>query len=113
MVYGPVAGQKTYASEIFNDDIKTGFRSFISKATQVNVYPNPVSTSNVTVSFENVNSIPHSFELYSIDGKMVKSIQNIYSASFTFDRDGLSNGIYLYKLRNDNAIISSGKLMVR
>jgi hypothetical protein len=104
---------KTYASEIFNDDIKTGFRSFKSKATQVNVYPNPVSTSNVTVSFENVNSIPHSFELYSIDGKMVKSIQNIYSASFTFDRDGLSNGIYLYKLRNDNAIISSGKLMVR
>ena len=39
-------------------------------------------------------------------------ISEITGDSFIFDRENLSDGIYIYKIRAENKLIGTGKLVV-
>ncbi len=75
------------------------------------IYPNPV-THTATVSFENDNGV-YSFEIYNLAGARMKQIRNITNGEFTFDRESLENGIYLFRLRNEAGRSYTGKLLVQ
>ncbi|MBE0653249.1 MAG: T9SS type A sorting domain-containing protein [Bacteroidales bacterium] len=114
-VDGMWAGQwtKTYKTTIYNGDVATGAEDFFAAEINVNVYPNPLAGSFATVQFDNPFGDTHSFVLYSIEGRIVKTIRDIRSDNFTFSGDDLKNGIYLYELKSNKGVAGKGKLIVR
>ena len=77
----------------------------------VNVFPNPFSTSaNLIIEtngdFENAN-----VEIIDIHGRIVKSVK-VETKLVELNKDGLSNGIYTYRLSNNNKIVAYGKLVL-
>ncbi len=104
---------KTYADAIFSDEMAVSTDDLVAGSASINVYPNPVEAQFATVEFDNPNGAAHSFNLYSIDGKLVKTISEIRSNSFTFSREDLNSGIYVYELKNNGSVVGNGKLIVR
>ncbi len=82
-----------------------------SEGYDIRVYPNPFS-STTTFEISYSKSGPLSFELYNLIGERVKVISEITGDSFIFDRENLSDGIYIYKIRAENKLIGTGKLVV-
>jgi hypothetical protein len=76
------------------------------------IYPNPV-TESATVEFENPSSSVHTFRLFDLTGRSVRIINNIYESRFVIDRNGLTDGIYIYTLSNPNGIVAEGKLILK
>jgi len=77
----------------------------------INIYPNPASNLfNIQYNFTIVNTV---FELYSIDGKKLDSVQlQGQSGLYTYSTDNLADGVYLYSVKGSNGIIASGKLVL-
>lgn len=69
---------------------------------QIGIYPNPVTNGIVNVSFNLERSTSFIIEVYSIEGKIVKTFQlkDVKSNAYTFDMGDISNGVYLMKLNN-------------
>jgi len=78
----------------------------MSKADdQVRIFPNPVTTTNVTISFYSGDQRILAVQLYSYDGKLLKSIRQLFSEgyqSITFEVDDLPAGIYAVKVAGNN-----------
>jgi bilirubin oxidase len=74
---------------------------------KVNLFPNPFSdkaTLMLDIDLaENLN-----LEIYDLQGKMLRSIQNISAKSIEIDRGGLPSGNYFYALKSNHKIIYSG-----
>jgi hypothetical protein len=98
------------------------------KLTQVLNYPNPVK-NNTRFTFFLTEPAQVTIKIYTVSGKLVKSISNINGvASFNYDdpqlawngRDGegddLSNGVYLYKIIakgiSGKEVSEKGKLII-
>ncbi len=77
----------------------------ISEA-QVLVYPNP-ATDNVTLTWNNYRML--SLEVYHLTG--AKVIEKQVSSGMSVPVSTLKNGIYLFKLKNENETVYSGKLI--
>jgi hypothetical protein len=77
----------------------------------INIYPNPAFNSfNIQYNSTIVNTV---FELYSIDGKMLDSVQlQGQSGLYTYSTDNLTPGVYLYRVSNATGVISTGKLVI-
>jgi hypothetical protein len=75
------------------------------------IYPNPV-TSFATVKFENPNSEVYTFTIFNLAGQAVKIIRDITTDEFTFDKEGLTGGMYIYVLRSVHDT-DTGKLMIK
>ena len=77
----------------------------------VNVYPNPVSYMAV-VEFNNTGAA-YTFYMYSINGNLVKTVNNITSSQFQINVSDLSKGIYTYNLVSmADMQTSTGKIQV-
>lgn len=81
------------------------------EAIEVSIYPMPVS-DYATVSFENQDNYKHTFELYSTNGAVLRSITT-QDSEIELDVQGLSRGLYIYVLRNDAGKTYSGKIVVK
>ncbi len=101
----------TYANE---DYISDETSVDVQKVTmqEASVYPNPVS-SFATVNFDYQARNVYSFKVYSLAGRMVREITDITSGEFTFSRENLVSGIYIYDLTSGNGVSFSGKLMIK
>jgi OOP family OmpA-OmpF porin len=77
----------------------------------IHIYPNPAFNSfNIQYNSTIVNTV---FELYSIDGKKLDSVQlQGQSGLYTYSTDNLADGVYLYVLKGANGKIASGKLVL-
>lgn len=78
---------------------------------QVSIYPNPAQESAVI----DVNSTEYSgvfvFEMYDATGKLVRAQNGVIGQRMTIERNNISAGTYLYKIRTNDAVISNGKLI--
>jgi len=56
-------------------------------------------------------------ELYSLTGDRVKSLDVPVSSkkeiNYTFNRNGLINGLYIYRILNNESILYEGKIIVK
>lgn len=75
------------------------------------IYPNPVS-GYATVKFDNPDGEIFTFTIYSISGQSVKVIPDITASEFTFDKEELSGGLYMYILRSTSKT-NTGKLIIQ
>jgi len=76
------------------------------------ISPNPFSTSTTMKITGNKGTEPISFLLYDLTGKEAKVKCTVAGQQINIERGNLTNGIYFYKLLQDNKIIGTGKLMV-
>ena len=75
----------------------------------IQVCPNPFSS----VAYLSINRNLENADLsiYDLQGQKVREINNISGQGVTINRDGLSNGLYFIRLKENNQIFT-GKLMI-
>ncbi|GEM_PF-4760330 len=88
----------TTTNEIFNYEENIKF------------YPNPM-TSSATIELPN-DSEYYSLTIYDVLGNLVKAIENIHSKRLILEREGLTNGVYLYQLSSSNKSFS-GRIIIK
>lgn len=77
----------------------------------LSIYPNPI-TNEAILKSEIIKSgaIVH---FYNYSGDLVKSVYGLDSNQILIDRTGLSAGLYLLRIEQDNKIIGSVKIIIR
>ena len=113
MISGHWAGgwTKTFAGDTYNDEVLTGIFDTPYSVITANIYPNPI-VDMAQVKFDNSSNEIFEFTLYSVDGRVVRTVQNIYSDSFYFNTSDLNTGIYMYELKSVTSR-STGKVLVK
>ena len=81
---------------------------------KVSIYPNPVQTT-ATISINSNVSVQDklSIEIYDILGKQVKQISNLKDNTILIDRSDLPQGMYIYRLRQNEKVIETGKIYIQ
>jgi len=77
----------------------------------INIYPNPFSSSATITIDESIIIGEAGFLLtiYDLLGKEVKKTK-IFTHQSSIERSKLTNGIYLYKIADDNGVIETGRI---
>jgi len=75
-----------------------------------NIFPNPFSVS-MTLSIDNPNNKLYSVSIYNVLGKEVCR-KEFNSASVLINRNNFSQGIYFYRVSENNLLIATGKVVV-
>lgn len=84
----------------------TGINSM--KNEDVSLSPNPVNDKlKVKLPYENQL---YQFEIYTIDGRKLKSL-TLTSSTNIIDLSKLKSGMYIYKIRNNNNYIKTGRFI--
>jgi blue copper oxidase len=77
-----------------------------NKQINVNLFPNPFSEkATLLLDIDLVENL--SLEIYDLQGKMLRSIQNISTKIIEIDRKGMPSGNYFYALKSNHKIIYS------
>ena len=74
------------------------------------LYPNPTRSHSV-LKFNNENKLSHNLKIFSIDGKLIREINQINSDRVTIDNTGLPKGLYILQLANEEKIRIIDKLV--
>ena len=102
------------SGNILVSDMQTGLYVFelSNSSTIINeisfsgsIYPNPISSS-----FTIKNHEANLFEICDVFGRVIKK-GNLNRENNLFERDGLKNGIYIFKLYDDNKLIGTRKII--
>ncbi len=96
--------------QIYINDVFTGINKVDPFDIETNIFPNP-SSNKVTITF--IEKGNYNFSLYNNVGQAIINNQSIDNNSFTFSVLELSNGIYYYKIVDQDNKRSSGKLVVQ
>jgi len=77
----------------------------------VNIYPNPIlSTAKVHIS--NATGTL-TFNVFDGTGRLVIVVTNVTNGDIQISKSGLLPGIYVYQLRNNSSLISSGQVVIQ
>ncbi len=76
------------------------------------LFPNPMK-STASLQFSNPEAKPHSLYLYDASGRMVSSFNEITTQSLEIKRDGLADGVYLFKLLEGKNLKANGHLVIQ
>ncbi len=115
-IYAGWQGVGYFRSPSFNPDTFAEQPDGIPKSFRLSQnYPNPFNPVT-TIQFEMQAPAGVVLEIFNIAGQRV----HVYAPgrlqsgvhSYTFDASGLSSGIYLYRLRADNTIVATRKMML-
>jgi len=79
-----------------NDHDITSFRPAAS-AISFQVFPNP-ATSFCQIQFENPKDAALTLSVFDAQGKLIQEVSQIQGEAYQFNRDGLSGGVYFFKL---------------
>lgn len=82
----------------------TGTQDFLSNDTKLAIYPNPTFAS-VTFQSE-VSNRMQTIELYDLAGRSVRTISKINSDTYTINREGLAQGMYIAKVQFDGGLLT-------
>jgi len=88
----------------------TGINEMEVHTKNINVYPNPFSSSTILKANENLKDA--TLTIYNSLGQLVKQIKNISGQTITLHRDNLPSGLYFIRLTQDNKVIKADKLII-
>lgn len=94
-----------FAGASINCPLITGTTEMMDESN-VAVYPNPISNK---LTFEINNKEQTIVTLYDFYGKQI--MQQKFYHKTTINTEEFPSGIYFYELRNDNALIGTGKIL--
>jgi hypothetical protein len=84
----------------------------LDEVVQVKVYPNPF-TQNATIEVEGKDYNELQLTIYDVSGRVVAQKQAYTNNKVELSRGNLQPGVYLYQLLGDDALISTGKIVVQ
>jgi hypothetical protein len=102
-------GNITTATHTVNVTTATGIES-VGLNNSVSIYPNPIH-DNVTVTVDGKTE-NYYFNIYNIQGKLVRSVQGTTGTSLKVNTQDFSHGMYFYKIELNSGASKSGKLIV-
>ncbi|MFT4525692.1 MAG: hypothetical protein ACI85F_001847 [Bacteroidia bacterium] len=76
--------------------------------SEINVYPNPFAIST-TIEIKNAEGM-HQLQVFNPIGSMILSAQS-ENGKFQINRSELSQGMYIYRVLNQNGVIGTGKFV--
>lgn len=76
----------------------------------ISIYPNPFSYQTTIQTDDYFKDA--TLTVYNYDGQLVKQIDNISGQTIILRRDELTKGLYLIRLKQDNKIITTAKLII-
>lgn len=84
----------------------------VSESVYLYVIPNPFSqTATIEIEgLENYNNL--SFEMYNLFGQTFRASQLPDDSRFEIERGDLPGGVYFFQLKQNNRVISNGKMVV-
>ncbi len=88
----------------------TGLTNNISESNNWNIYPNPFS-SNATIRSETKYGSAI-FEMFNMYGQKVKEVQ-LSDVKSDISREGLTDGIYFYRINSGAQILQHGKIIIK
>lgn len=89
----------------------TGIQYFSLNKNIISIYPNPTKDKVILEISENDLQINLTLQLVNIHGIITKQVL-IFSTISTIQLDGLSSGVYFYKLKSDKGILNTGKIII-
>ena len=92
-------------------NITTGINSRNINNNQSYIYPNPFYFQAI-ISF-NTELINADLKVYNTFGEEIKVVKNIYGREIKINRDELNEGVYFYKIIENNKVFSVGKFIVK
>jgi hypothetical protein len=94
--------------------VVTGTHNLTNDVT-VSFYPNPMhNSSEIRISgLTNAGPEGMRFVVYDAYGRLVFKKEDVTSAGFTFNRTGLSSGVYTYELLNNEQRIKVDKFIIQ
>jgi len=84
-------------------DTGIGNIAALSSGGDISIYPNPFSAS-MTIDMNNPKPI-QKVEILSIDGRIIRIIENISSNLISIDRGNLPSGMYLLQINGDRTLV--------
>lgn len=84
-----------------------------SQKNKVIIYPNPFETISVLKISEDIKINSAELRIYDTYGREVFKITKIRSNKIELNRKGLNNGLYFYRLSENQSIISTGKIIIK
>ena len=97
--------------EQYGEEVPTAVDALLPRY-QVRVSPNPMSHQAI-IELEGGNAKIRSAQLYTLQGQLLRQYDNVNQAAIQIDREGLSSGLYLYRVQTDDKKMLAGKLLVR
>lgn len=76
--------------------------------TEISVFPNPVTNSKICFDHFNFETL----QFYTLEGKLVQTINIENQNSFECDVSGFEKGIYIYKLSSKGLLPVKGKITI-
>jgi hypothetical protein len=74
------------------------------------IYPNPFNSATTLRLPDDIKN--GNISIYDILGKKVKQLGNLNGNNIIISREGLSNGIYIYRVSEGNNVIGHGKMLL-
>ncbi len=78
---------------------------------QVTFKPNPFSNAT-TIEIEGMIADSYKLLIFDITGRVVRQYSKQYQKTFTFEREDLEKGFYLYKVITPEKEITAGRFQV-
>ncbi len=78
---------------------------------KLTIYPNPFPTQT-SISFINPQRFHYSLKVFDVLGQLCKSINNITTDIFEFERQDLARGVYFVRLYHGRNFITESKMVV-
>ncbi|HYV92227.1 MAG TPA: serine hydrolase [Chitinophagales bacterium] len=100
-------------NNLFIDDVNIGAATGLQQIAAdefAKVFPNPFHTTT-TIQFNRIIQRGDLF-IYNNLGKEIKHISNISAKNISIGRDGMSDGIYFFTVKEEGKIIGNGKMVV-
>jgi hypothetical protein len=109
-------GTRTWIAKVKSTDPKLVLEQMNNQQQTFDIYPNP-SSEMVNIDFNVNNTEVLTFNLYTLDGKLVKSIYyDLVKPGinrFSFNAQNYSKGIYILKIENKTSTIFFKKIVLQ
>lgn len=94
--------------------VSTGVNELLLQNFDIGIFPNPFTSSAIIYLSENIPTSTEKFQLTIFDlvGQKVKEVQ-VNEKQTTLYRDNLPDGIYFYRLKEENLVITNGKFILQ
>jgi len=122
-----VSGKTTQLNSIYCTDVSTcyavgdsglilktfnggvGIDKKSQKKNEVNVYPNPFTTSTTIQSDHQISS----YRIYSINAQLVRQETDLSSNTITIERGDLPSGMYFIEVHSKEGVLASEKVIIQ
>jgi len=96
----------------FSGTAPIGINELVENNNYSKLYPNPFNTNATITIDDKIKLNMASVIIYDVLGKEMKRINNITSNTITIEKGDMPNGIYFYKVINNETKITTGKFIV-